>query len=87
VYLNSYRHDFRRTHDLCSHTPGDQFRLHVTDLSRDRYRFRTKIFPVVQHPQAAHRRNLAKPQNPRRLQNPSASFSLQRFCEKLGHVF
>jgi hypothetical protein len=22
VYLNSYRHDFRRTHDLCSHTPG-----------------------------------------------------------------
>src|SRR4029453_17265303 len=34
VYLNSYRHDFRRTHDLCSHTPGGQFRVHVTDLTR-----------------------------------------------------
>ena len=22
LYLYSYRHDFRRTHDLCSHTPG-----------------------------------------------------------------
>ena len=27
VYLYSYRHDFRRTHDLCSHTPGGQFRV------------------------------------------------------------
>ena len=46
-----------------------------------------KIFPVVQQPQAAHRRNPAKPQNPPRHQNRSASFPLQRFCEKLGHVF
>ena len=29
VYLYSYRHDFRRTHDLCSHTPGGQFRVHA----------------------------------------------------------
>src|SRR5580765_756921 len=29
----------------------------------------TKIFPVVQQPQAAHRRNPAKPQNPPHQQN------------------
>ena len=29
VYLSSYRHDFRRTHDLCSHAPGGQFRVHA----------------------------------------------------------
>ena len=29
VYLYSYRHDFRRTHDLCSHAPGGQFRVHA----------------------------------------------------------
>jgi len=46
----------------------------------------TKIFPAVRLP-AVHRRNPAKPQNPRRHQNRSASFSLQRFCKKLGHVF
>ena len=29
VYLYSYRHDFRRTHDLCSHAPGGQIRVHA----------------------------------------------------------
>jgi hypothetical protein len=29
VFLYSYRHDFRRTHDLCSHAPGGQFRVHA----------------------------------------------------------
>ena len=29
VYLYSYRHDVRRTHDLRSHAPGGQFRVHV----------------------------------------------------------
>jgi hypothetical protein len=33
VYLCSYRHDFRRTHDLCSHAPGGQFRVHVKPLA------------------------------------------------------
>ena len=33
--------------------------------------FRMKIFPVVQHPRVAHRRNPAKPQNPPHHQNPS----------------
>src|SRR5262245_34497684 len=28
VYFCSYRHDFRGTHDLCSHAPGGQFRVH-----------------------------------------------------------
>ena len=48
---------------------------------------RMKIFPVVQHPQAAHRRNPAKPQNPLRHQNRSASYPLKRFGEQLGHMF
>ena len=34
VYLYSYRHDFRRTHDLCSHSPGGQFRVHANDLTK-----------------------------------------------------
>lgn len=34
VYLCSYRHDFRRTHDLCSHAPGGQIRVHVKRSNR-----------------------------------------------------
>ena len=32
VYLCSYRHDFRRTYDLCSHSPGGQFRVHTQTI-------------------------------------------------------
>ncbi len=34
VHRYSHRHDFRRTHDLCPHTPGGQFRVHANDLTR-----------------------------------------------------
>src|SRR5262249_40563428 len=56
--LNKLPHYGKNWLATLSHSPNTIFSQH-----------RMKIFPVAQHPPAAHRRNPAKPQNPPRPQN------------------